>query len=595
MIIKCEQILCEPKPICYSKVCTDKNTYVSDFCKESYQQFLSRHTYIFNCPPGRGKSHMIINNIVVNAYWQRKKVVIFTNRVKLTDQYIKEEMQIVFNGDVDFAPSTHSLCNSYEPCCVIMSYQQLETKMQSNLRNTLDEIDKFDVVVADEIHYILSDSTFNPKTRLSAEAILMFLAPKVRYFLSATMEDVNMIIKKPWAFFEPLFTSEDIFLYTESLAYHEYPQNTNLAVIFHEYIMLADYDYLDVFYFRNQDAIIDHIINTPANEKCLYFVQSIKEGEKLMELINQRYKEAHPNSKNNIATFVSSDYRKEDQTEMKKTLDKITKFEDFPEKVLIATSVLDNGINIKSSDLVHIVIEADDCVTFIQMLGRRRKTGKFDKVNLYIPAGDPKLFKKRLEDIELILSHINQVSFMELDKYITNLMYSGENLITESFRKIVFPITRYVDGYNRSDFIINELSIYQLRLMYRNYRNILQRFEREGNNAFIYEQLSWIGKTYDEEKWLEDTSQKRIRKAIEAKLIKYVNQKLTETEFNNLLNDIKPEARKVVPQIRNNRISFSQAAKALKLLESNYELHRTKKGMFLITLTTNNINEEVIE
>ncbi len=587
MIVTCEQVPGGPTPICYSKICADKNTYVSEFCKESYNQFLFRHTYIINCPPGRGKSYMITNSIVAKAYWQQKKVIIFANRKKLADQYNKDEMKVVINGDVNYAPSTHSLCNSYDPCCVIMSYQQLEVMIQNNFLYALEELDKFDIVVADEIHYLLSDSTFNPKTRLAAEAILMYLAPKTRYFLSATMNDINIIIQKPWTFFKPLFTSEDRFLFTESMAYHTYPQNTNLAVIFYEYTMPEDFSYLDVFYFRNQDTIIDHIVNFPANEKCLYFVQSIEEGEKLEELINQRYKEAHPDSPKRIASFVSSDYRKADQLEMKKILDELTAIEDFKEKVLITTSVLYNGINIKCKDLVHIVIDTDNCVSFIQMLGRRRKVSTADKVNLYIPAGKPKLFEKRLTDIELILTHINQVSFADLDKYVTNLMYSGENIISNSFRKITFPMTRFVNGYNRSDFIINELSIHQLRLMYKNYRNILQRFENEGNNAFIYEQLSWIGISYNEDNWLQDTSKKRLRKAIESKLNKYLNQELTEAEFEKILDEIKPEARKVVPEIRNNRISFPQAVKTLELLNSNYVLTKIGKGMFSITLTNN--------
>lgn len=589
MNVSCEVVSRDPTPICYSKICADKNTYVSEFCKESYHQFLSRHTYIINCPPGRGKSYMITNSIVAKAYWQQKKVLIIVNRKKLADQYDKDEMKMVINGDVDYAPSTHSLCNNHDPCCVIMSYQQLEVMIQNNFLNTLEEIDKFDIVVADEIHYLLSDSTFNPKTRLSAEAILMFLAPKTRYFLSATMNDINIIIQKPWRFFKPLFTLDERFLFTESMVYHTYPQNTNLAVSFYEYTMPEDYSYLDVFYFRNQDTIIDHIVNFLADEKCLYFVQSIEEGKKLEELINFRYKEAHPNSTKKIATFVSSDYRKADQTEMKKILDEITELEDFKEKVLITTSVLYNGINIKSKDLVHIVIDTDNRVSFIQMLGRRRKLSTADKVNLYIPSGKPKLYEKRLADIELIFSHINQVSLADLDKYVTSLMYSGEATLSNSFRKVAFPMTRFVDGYNRSDFIINELSLHQLQLMHKNYRSILQRFEHEGSNAFIYEQLSWIGHSYNENNWLQDTSTKRIRKTIESKLNPHLNQDFNEVEFMKILDEIKPEARKVVPKIRNNRISFPQAVRTLELINSNYKLTKVRKGMFNITLASNDI------
>ena len=66
-----------------------------------------------------------------------------------------------------------------------------------------------------------------------------------------------------------------------------------------------------------------------------------------------------------------SKYRKKTTPE-KKAWDQIAQEEKFSQKILITTEVLDNGVNIKDTNLRHIVIQDMEQTTFLQMLGRKR-------------------------------------------------------------------------------------------------------------------------------------------------------------------------------------------------------------------------------
>ena len=87
--------------------------------------------------------------------------------------------------------------------------------------------------------------------------------------------------------------------------------------------------------------------------------------------------------------------------ENRETFDYIINNEKFNFKVLITTSVLDNGINLKDSLIKHIVIETCNKTSFIQMLGRIRRENITDKLNLYI-----KNYTKKCFPNILILIHL---------------------------------------------------------------------------------------------------------------------------------------------------------------------------------------------
>lgn len=569
MVIKCYEKSTEPQQVIINKSCENKTIYASELCKDSYFQFNSGQTYLDVLRTGSGKSRMASREIISRAYRQKKKVLLLVNRSKLSDQYRKEIMDAVILGIMSYDPNNHSLQNDYDNCLTLMTYQQLEAMIANDRESALKELDRFDIVIADEVHYFLNDATFNPKTRLSAEAVLMYLAHKTRYLLSATMDNVKPIILQPWKFFDPIFSPQERYCFPIKTG--NTSQLYNHAVHFTVYDMPADYSYLNVSYFKSNESIIDHIVNSGKEEKWLYFVPSKKQGESLVKEINTLYKETYPNR--NIgepAAFISADYRNKDKVQMQRIMDEITRFEDTNMKVLVTTPVLDNGINLKSEHLLNIVIHADNSISFIQMLGRRRLLTRNDKVNLYIPAEDVSLFEKRKSKIESIISDINQISFAEFDRFMTELLYSGDELKSKSFCSVAFPMTEYVNDVPRSYFVINELSLCQLRLMCENYQKIIDRFASDGSKSFVLEQLSWLGINYDDSKWLPDNSSNRRKNELDQALSKYVGRQLPTVEYEKMLEEIKPIIRTVIENVRGNRISTKQANSGLKILSSIY-------------------------
>ena len=106
-------------------------------------------------------------------------------------------------------------------------------------------------------------------------------------------------------------------------------------------------------------------------------MDSIKNGEKLKNdissIIQKSKKDAKQakNSDKEDVVFITAGYMNE--PESAKEVDKIIRSSKQVARVLIATSVLDNGINIKDIDLRNLVIIADTKTEFMQMIGRKRK------------------------------------------------------------------------------------------------------------------------------------------------------------------------------------------------------------------------------
>lgn len=557
--------------------CTDTSVYVSDFCKKAFYCFLPGETHLIECGTGKGKSYMVSNMIIPNAFYDSKKVLLLVNRKKLEDQYISEIQKAVCEGIVKNNPITHSITSIYDKCLTVKSYQMLEQELSNRCELTLQELNKYDIVIADEVHYLLSDANFNTYTSLSAEAILMYLGQKTRYFMSATMEYIREIILNPGAYITPRFSPKENY-YREVYTYENYKViHCNNAVRYYEYVMQQDYGYLDVYYYKRDNVILDYILNSSKDEKWVYFVSDKNKGESLVEKINKSFQEKQGNTgKKDTACFISAEYRNEGNHVMKETMDDITSKGDTNYRVIVTTSVLDNGINLKSEELLHVVIDTDNKVSFIQMLGRKRLVNENEKVNLYIPMGDRKMFEGRLKAAEEIINVANKVSSSIFDSFASSCLHSN-NENCKVLRKFSFPFVLELAGQKRTTFMINELSIHQARLLYKNYKKIIDNYDKYGESGFIVEQLSWIGLDYDQSKWIPDTSFERCKINIEKILAKYKDKKLSSTEFDDLLTEIIPYVKGLVKNVRSNRLSAKSANEAMDKIGSMYYFDAKEK------------------
>lgn len=237
------------------------------------------------------------------------------------------------------------------PMITLSTYQSI-SKNASDLWN-------YRYLVSDEAHFFTSDSTFNAHTEDVMKYIIKNGRNAVRLYLSATPEIA----------FEPIIREE----------YHRFVREAGMDVplnIFY-YNMARDYSYVKkIFYFDTDDELLDVI--RKSDEKWMIFVDSRDMGEFYKREL----------CKDKTCVFLSSDNKY--HSEAKAVFDEIIEKEMFSVDVLVATSVLDNGINIKSSTVHNLVIEVFDKTEFVQMLGRIRRVENTE-LNLFIKV--PNLIK----------------------------------------------------------------------------------------------------------------------------------------------------------------------------------------------------------
>lgn len=265
----------------------------------------------------------------------------------------------------------------------VCSYQQLYVKKLSAESLKENQYEKYKYVICDECHFFTGDSLFNPCT----EEILSFIVTEyrnaIRIYMSATLED------------------------------------TFIPIIEKEY-ELSDYDYIDCIYYyfeRNYD----YIKKIYAYRELNQLVPKIKEDEKSKWLIFVSSKSKGKKFKENLKNFQPQDENLEkilskanvkvaflkSESKDTKTYQDIVEKEKFEEQVLISTSVLDNGINIKDRQVKNVVIDLLDRTEFIQMLGRVRITGNM-QINLYIRNYSTEEVEKFLiEDVESMIARLS--------------------------------------------------------------------------------------------------------------------------------------------------------------------------------------------
>lgn len=272
----------------------------------------------------------------------------------------------------------------------VCSYQQLYLKRPS---------EKYKYVICDECHFFTGDSLFNPCTEEILSFIIKEYENAIRIYMSATLEDT----------FIPIIEKE----YAQSKSHH-------IKCMY--YYFERNYDYIKKIYAYRELAQLIPKIKEDKKSKWLIFVNSKSKGKKFKEDIKNSQTQ-YENlgkilSKENVkVTFLTSESK---DTE---TYQNIVENEKFEEQVLISTSVLDNGINIKDRQVKNVVIDMLDKTEFIQMLGRVRINGDM-QINLYIRNYSTEEVEKFLiEDVEALIARLSS-DFQKEDRNIFFNTYS---------------------------------------------------------------------------------------------------------------------------------------------------------------------------
>jgi hypothetical protein len=218
----------------------------------------------------------------------------------------------------------------------LKNYQTLENSYLYG--NTVDALfNNYDYICYDEVHYLLSDSPFNANTDILMNPIKFPSKDKIFIFLTATPQAITR------------YNSTYEFKYT----------------------IETNYDYIENLFFYSRDETVENILRSiPYNEKAIYFGTALDAFE-----LSNKFSESE---------FICSNNNREfNNRSSKSTVKDIETNNDFKCRFLFSTKVLDNGINIISPMLKHIIIDMIDPIDVIQCLGRKRSL-EDENITLYI-------------------------------------------------------------------------------------------------------------------------------------------------------------------------------------------------------------------
>ena len=320
--------------------------------------------------------------------------------------------------------------------------------------------------------------------------------------------------------------------------------------------MVPDYEYLDIQILDNKDDIMSLV--TQDSDKWLIFVDNINYGQALKNDLIKLFKDDEES--NRTVVMLSSSYEKNEESANE--VQEVVNTNSFKAKIIISTSVMDNGISIKDINLRNMIIISDNEVEFIQMLGRKRRDTK--KLKLYIFKQKKEYFTRRLKQVQRLLKIANEY-FRDFERCIQkplletgnkNLLYiiSEENfMVMDKHRYIMHDIVNGKIQYEEAKklFLVYNGVLYLNRLSMKNlenldsyYNRILKRFDEEGEDAFVREQLGWLGKTSTEiEEIIKNSSTSTLEKYkvdVIDKMNQIVDREMSTQEniaFKNTIKD----------------------------------------------------------
>lgn len=419
--------------------------YVKDVIKDDFLKWKTGDSVIIESATGTGKTTFIFEELLPTLK-KDEKLLFVCNRKKLNRDTKLKILKLKGMKIPDDMNEVDKM--TYFDGVKIISYQALGEHLY---KNEFD-LEQYKIIVLDECHFFLTDAGFNNQSHLTYYAIVRSKFPNaIRIFMSATMDEMKTVIENSKAYYNKL----------------------------HSYTSGKDYSYLDTYYFKRMNDILQMIKNDKSDEKWLIFVTSKTKGEKyLKELQDAGISVAFAHAK------TKEDYIVEEK---------------FVQKVLILTKAYDNGININDDLVKHIIVNSFDKNTFLQEVGRVRIDLEAARmVNLYIPTLSYSTFNT--------LINTRYKTLFEQFKFYSD----APDKFTFTYRNkhhLVNPTLFKLDENNQWQ--PNVLGIKRLRNDRKFANDMLFAFKDFEDNvdsfAYIKKQLEWLEleHTFDESRLIE--------------------------------------------------------------------------------------------
>lgn len=325
------------------------------------------------------------------------KVLILSNRIALTQQIRDRLSQGLYSDDGDDEGTIYAY-NEYKSDVVgsefadVMSYQGFLNRIgylnnaqgwgkgkHGDIKQTRPP--KYIFVICDEAHFFTSDAMFNPYTNHILHHLTTIFKNAIKVYMTAT----------PYECLQHIEAHEQV----------ANGNNLNYPVIYH---FKRDYSYLDIKYYSDIEELNDIIMNSD-KENWIVFIDNKEKGKKYKETLEEieslkgkvyavNAESKEDESYQRMVLNERIDVILKNKKDRENTEDRKVKV-----RVLITTSVLDNGVNFR--DIQNVVISDISMVKVMQMVGRARvDLKKGERVTLYIKRFTKEEISLRIRRLE---------------------------------------------------------------------------------------------------------------------------------------------------------------------------------------------------
>lgn len=455
--------------------------FVEDYIGDSFQMWKEGESVFINAPTGTGKTTFVLNQLMRKAQEEGKDVLFLSNRYLLKEQ-IKVKIaqkQNLPTDDLDWIEKIEEFEG-----ITIASYQKIQELVEYGRENKYCDVVRYKYVVFDEIHYVVEDSTFNPKVKFLLDFIRKVYSVKV--FMSATLEEVEEYLMGTRILGEVFYNSrvtENEIISRELLKTYTYQMIGLESYIWH-YDIPEKKRNICVHYFDDYEQVVNRM--NQSQEKWLVFVSNKNGIKKWVNEIEVPFK------------IIHSDKKEEE------VIRQIVQEERFQTQVLVTTKLLDNGVNFHDSELKHIVIDTISKTEFLQMLGRKRFESE-EKICLYIRKKNTRYFS----------------GYYSLGvKKMLDIMNGNINLVKKMLESPeTYEIVRKFYVFQNGQLQRNDAGKYKMEKISE---FLLEMCERMKNDewSFVKEQLSWINmeETFSEENDLRVFYEEQVYMEIQIRL-----------------------------------------------------------------------------
>lgn len=442
---------------------------ITDEIGDSYQLWQKGDIVDISGGTGSGKSYFVRETLAEYAKRNGELILYLVPWVKLKEQ-------------IEATLEEEGITN-----ITVKMYQSIEVICKAHGGNN-EWLNAYKYVVCDESHYFLGDSQFNHYTDMSLTHVLS-ATNAITLLLSATGEATISFIEK--------FYKERKLI---------------------RYSLIHDYSYVQKMSAYQSDEYLCEAMDwlLKNNRKTLVFIQSARKAYDIFK----KYEK--------YATFVCGEQSDYHEFVDKCKVDTIINSSTFDSLFLIATSVLDVGVDIKDNSINHIIIDMLDTDTFIQCLGRKRLSRNIEeKVNL--------LFRNYTNQ------QINGYASMEAERVEAGKLFYGASIESDNKvkRRRGMSDIFYMDA--SGEVKVNNMKYIKSATNLRRYRRYVQ--QPQGYLKEIVNLLNYQDKVY-----IHDFLEDRKRKL--SILKKYVDVEFySSSEAKVVLEELKlknPSTKKVV-------------------------------------------------